>query len=882
MKKFIHFLSIILFFAVFCTATVSAGQFSERYVKPVIKNFSPFDYKGHGQMWNIIQGKDGVIYFANTYTGVLLYDGRYWKRVSLKKSMTMRSLARDREGTVYAGGRGDFGYLKTSHGITEFISLRAHIPQEFRNFGNVWQVLVADQGVYFVTYRNIFRWFKNRIDVIETASQFYPAGKAFGKLYVLQKDTGLMRIEEASLIAVPDAVSFRNNNIIANVFIPFDKNSIMVVSRNKGCFIYNGKKLRPYHTEANRYLAENLVYTSALLSHGLFAFGTKRGGLVIIEKGGKIKSIINKKHGLRDNHILSMFVDSSGGLWLGLNNGISRVDFFPPLTSFNETSGYRGSVLSILRQNGKLYLATSLGLYKENLRVKIGRPFFRKVPGINGQVKKLIKGDGDLLAATLFGVYHISGGKINYRISRDTVYDMILSKKRPDILFTIVTGKGVSAIQKLAGRWIRRGRITGLEDNVKSVAEDEDNKIWITTEKNGIIRGTYSMIENRFMEEKRFPGNTIGAGIRISTVSKKLLFCTERGIFSFNEERNSFETEKKIGKFFTGKDIIEVIENPGGSLWVREGILFHIFAAERGEDGTYLMNSAPFFGLQRFRCYTVYNDREGLVWFGGPEGLVSYNRKHIPESFTAYPPLIRRADANGRPFFGESCKNPGFFENKNGNVDLDNSFNSLSFSFSIPFYYDESRNQYQVKLENHDTEWSAWSNSTEAFYHSLPEGSYSFLVRGKNINSEISETGRYNFTISPPWYKRWWAFIIYIAAAYLFYRGWLYIKLRINIIREKIFEMEVEKILKSGTYKKTRDNKSKALSRFSEENNLTRREEEILSHIIEGMSTNDIASLLRISPTTAKKHIQNLYEKTDTHSRIEIFTEFHKYIEKKL
>ncbi len=881
MKRSLFLMIIALLSAPVLPGNARAAFLAERYKRPAVKNFSPFDYSGHGQVWDIIQGSDGVIYFANTYTGILIYDGTYWRRVVLKKSMTMRSLGRDNEGVIYSGGKGDFGYLKKTGGVTEFVSLLEHVPEQYRSFGNVWQVLVSGQGIYFVTYRHIFRWFNKKIEVIETASRFYPAGRVFDKLYVLQRDSGLMRIEGSSLVPVPDAESFRKKNIIANVFIPYEMNSIIVASRDRGCFIYDGKKLRPFHTEANRYLVRNLVYSSALLPGNLMAFGTKRGGLIIIDKEGKIKSIINKKYGLRDNHLLSMFVDSYNGLWLGLNNGISRVDFFSPFSSFGESSGYSGSVLSILRQNGKLYLATSLGLYEENLKAGTGGVFFRKIPGINGQVKKLVEADGSFLAATLFGVYLVSRGKTDYRISHDTIYDMIRSRKRPELVFTLVTGKGVQALQKLTGRWISRGIISGIADNISAIAGDQEGNIWMATENGEIIKGSFGILDNIFKEEKRFPHSNMGSNIRISFVSGKLLFTTERGIFSYDPGEERFRTEGTIGKFFANKDIIEVIENPGGSVWVREGILFHIYYAEREKGGSYSLNDVPFFGLQKFRCYTVYNDSEGLVWFGGPRGLTAYNRKQLRSGSAAYPPLISRIEANGSTFYGGKGEKADFLKSKKGETGLPGRYNSLRFYYSSPFYYDESRNQYQVKLENYDKEWSSWSTAADTLYHSLPPGSYEFRVRARNTGTQISETGVYGFTIYPPWYKSWWAFFVYIAGAFLLYRGGKYIRLRINIIREKIFEMEVERILQNGTYKKTKDNKSLAMNHFSQDNNLTRREEEILSHIIEGMSTNDIANLLRISPTTAKKHIQNLYEKTGTHSRIEIFTEFYKYIEKK-
>jgi len=58
--------------------------------------------------------------------------------------------------------------------------------------------------------------------------------------------------------------------------------------------------------------------------------------------------------------------------------------------------------------------------------------------------------------------------------------------------------------------------------------------------------------------------------------------------------------------------------------------------------------------------------------------------------------------------------------------------------------------------------------------------------------------------------------------------------------------------------------------------NLTKREGEILQLLIKGISTKDIAKRISISPGTAKNHILNIYKKTWTHSKFELFALYKK------
>jgi LuxR family maltose regulon positive regulatory protein len=53
---------------------------------------------------------------------------------------------------------------------------------------------------------------------------------------------------------------------------------------------------------------------------------------------------------------------------------------------------------------------------------------------------------------------------------------------------------------------------------------------------------------------------------------------------------------------------------------------------------------------------------------------------------------------------------------------------------------------------------------------------------------------------------------------------------------------------------------------------LTERETEILSLLSKGLKNREIAEKIFLSPTTIKKHIYNIYQKLDVHSRIEVVT----------
>ena len=93
--------------------------------------------------------------------------------------------------------------------------------------------------------------------------------------------------------------------------------------------------------------------------------------------------------------------------------------------------------------------------------------------------------------------------------------------------------------------------------------------------------------------------------------------------------------------------------------------------------------------------------------------------------------------------------------------------NSLRFEYAAPFYEKENKTQYQTWMEGFDKGWSAWGKNTYKEYTNLSAGKYTFHVRAKNIYNKISEEAVYSFTILPPWYNTWWAYLLY-ALIFLF------------------------------------------------------------------------------------------------------------------
>lgn len=123
------------------------------------------------------------------------------------------------------------------------------------------------------------------------------------------------------------------------------------------------------------------------------------------------------------------------------------------------------------------------------------------------------------------------------------------------------------------------------------------------------------------------------------------------------------------------------------------------------------------------------------------------------------------------------------------NLKLPYYYNHISFFFDGIKWENQSNVNYEYKIDKLDKKWRS-SNETRAEYRNLPPGKHKFLIRGKSSFSELSEPFIYEFTITPPWWKTWYARLAYIIIGMLLI--WRVIKYRTQSLEKKQKELESE------------------------------------------------------------------------------------------
>ena len=777
------FVSLLILFPIFSMATLARSTNSELGV-PYIQNYGEKDYNANPQNWAIVQDIRGVMFFGNT-AGVLEFDGVHWR---LRNPAIALSLAVDSSGVVYVGSLGDLGYLQPdSSGQLVFTSLKDSIPKENRNFHDVWTTLNVDGAIYYQTRNYLFRWAERKMKIFSSHSGFQSVFSIGKNLYTNQSGIGLTQMRGDSLILIPGGAKFAYLGV--TTMLPFGKGTILIGTANQGLFLYNGTVVRPFPTELDAFFKENILYSGNRLPDGTFALGTRRGGLAIMNRKGKLIRILDKNNGLRDATVSNSYPDRQGGLWLALNNGIARVELNTPFTSFGQENGLKGHVLAVTRHRGVLYVGTSVGVFYFPRRKKItktgsnssfvsGR--FLPVKNIQAQCWSFLSWGGILLVATTEGVYGIRKDQAGL-LKTGWAYSTFLYRDplKKDRIF-VGLADGLAILKLKNGKIMDGGRVKGITERVRTISRDGANRLWLGTIFSGVLRVLSLQTQNGTLQAKvkkyGSKEGITGAQINVYAVNGHLEAGTEKGLRRYDPRSDFFRSDATFAAVLADstRDVAYTVPDAYGNVWIYSGFgeavgQWDLALAVRDNAGKYQWKDRPFKRIKASgSVYTIYPEKSGVTWFGTSQGIIRYDSRKSINDEAPFPMLIRKVTVNSDSTIFRGNLPPLARAQL---PTLDYHHNALRFEFALPFYDDLPANRYSFKLKGFDKKWSAWTSEVRKDYTNLHEGDYAFEVRGKNVYGRVSQPAMFRFSILPPWYRTIWAYALYLGLGVLALAG---------------------------------------------------------------------------------------------------------------
>lgn len=747
----------LLLLASFISIFSTQGQVKKLGL-PEIKNYKRTDYKGGTQNWDIDQDKDGNVYFANN-NGLFQFDGTTWHKYSLPNLSVIRAVEIQDSGKIFVSGYNEFGYFKPdSDGRLIYFSLSKFLNTRNDNTENtidiVWKIHFNKQEVIFQSFSSIFIYKNNSIKTIKAPTKFHFSFKVKDKIYFQDVTYGLMVYKDNKLQTIP-ASTFLNNTQVWGMF-NLTNTKTLIATLDKGLFSYENGKFSPWNSEANDFTIKNSCLGGVIMKNNYIVLNSVRNGIIVCDSNGKIIQLINLKNGLQNNTVLSSFIDNKNNLWLGLDNGITFINENSPFSYFGYSYDI-GTVYASVIYKDNLYVATNQGVFYHHWDTQFKEEPFSLVEGTTGQANNVQVIDGQLICSHNRGALLIEAGKLIKILDEDGYWVFKKIPGRPNYMIGS-NYNGFSLYTKTSSGWQLVHQIEGFYKSVGEFEIDMKN-IWVKKD-NLLYKIALNLGFKNFKDIKTYQNlsETDNGVFTIQKINNTIYFKTENHFYKYSENSNVFFIDKFSSKLFESLLVATSIrEDQYQNVWYAKKSGLGVLMKKSKDNYTNI--ESPFYNLSQdlvLNNLSVNTVNPENIFFGFTQGLAHYNSKASKEFMDKPEAYIRSFSSNKDTiFYG------------NGRIKTDKykipfSSNDVKFTFASPTFENIDKIKYSYQLDGFDDKWSNWSSSYLKEYTNLREGNYTMKVKVINSYGVPSDETSFTFTISPPWYRHFLAYLFYI------------------------------------------------------------------------------------------------------------------------
>jgi signal transduction histidine kinase/ligand-binding sensor domain-containing protein/DNA-binding response OmpR family regulator len=308
------------------------------------------------------------------------------------------------------------------------------------------------------------------------------------------------------------------------------------------------------------------------------------------------------------------------------------------------------------------------------------------------------------------------------------------------------------------------------DNNITCINKDSNGTIWIGTEfglnkiqnflsdystfEYGEIKSLLKNIEfQRFKAEDGLSGNSIKSIIEDN--NKRLWLATDNGI-----------------------SMIDLITNNIFKLGVQEGI----------QNSEFMVNSYA-------------QDQDGILYFGGEQGLVFFNPDSIYfEKFEHQIFINELKILNNKIVTGVEYADRIILEKNiesTEHIELDYKEVLIEIGFVTTEFEHPEEILYYYKLDGYDIDWIQSKNYSKASYTKVPPSEYTFRVKAQTANKHWTKEAQLKIIIHPPFWATWWfiSLITLIAILLIIF----YVRLRLRNIKKQ------KKYLENIVHERTKD-----------------------------------------------------------------------------
>lgn len=756
----------------------------------------------NNSVMSIYQDEDGFMWFG-TYDGLNRYDG-YECRVYRNQigdttsllSNTVYTIDGDSRRNLWVGGMKGACVYTPATGVfhaLRYLPFQSKTPMLLHE--NVQKIETVDNGLVLVGTQQAGLLLFNengytgtqiplitaagtrlRYDVVATV-----AAANGDSAWVFVQQVGLCRYTRTA-----GTLQLVNGTVRQANCLKTAGNRNLWIGTNEGLLLYN--------TAGNTFSSGMLPGKNRVINlcedrKGDVWIGTDDAGIFIMSKGVS-KPLPNSTEGAlpltRSISVWGIYEDAAGRKWIGtLRGGVSMIDAAP---DYFRKVVYRPGVkerpvdnfiFSFCEdENSNLWIGTD----------GAGLRYWNRAQNTFTNYTRNADGAGNLSSNFITSIVKDASGSV----------------------WASTWSGGINKIQP-AARQVKHyscfNTVTGLEEkNIWVMYEDKDKTLWASATNHGCLYrynpgadqfelfdttitdvqclaetadgsfwgGNYSTLIRIDKKSRRHTVFSIGYTIRcILEDSRKNLWIgtQEGGLLLFNRATGSYR-RYSMTNGLPGNTVLRILEDKKGDLWLSTYNGLSRFKYSEGRFRNYSYTD----GLQsnQFSFNAALRLSTGELAFGGINGFNLFYPDSIHDQQQQQAILLNGLLVNNIPIE----KNIGYVTEWNRDrvaaLRLPFEQTTLLLNFVSLGYSGTDKLKYASYLEGWDKEWNYASNARQASYSRLHEGTYTFKVRVTDAyNNWGPEVSLLTITVLPPWYRSWWARLLYGIAAVALVYGYL-------------------------------------------------------------------------------------------------------------
>jgi signal transduction histidine kinase/ligand-binding sensor domain-containing protein/DNA-binding response OmpR family regulator len=764
----------------------------------------------------IFQDKKGFLWFA-TRDGLNKYDGyqftvyrHIFNDPNSISNSAISCITEDVEGNLWVGTYNG-GINKLDKNTGKFIHFKLSDDQKNIESLSISAIVATpDNKIWASTYgygllcfdnnKKTIRWRLVETELLTTNDIALCYRDRKGNLWIGGHYGTITRIDKND-----KAHSFRlKNNLLPkknqiNCFYEDLKGNLLIGTRGNGLFRYEEKtgQFIQLLYEPNQSDRLNLIVAMAYDKQGVLWVATDNGMVLINHEDYQHPIIIpsnpDAENAISSHAIQSLFIDKDDNTWIGAWEAGLNVYYHRR----NNLQLYKHKVNStqhLLRDkvtaiscesNDKIWIGSNNGLTLMDRKNNVFKHYLNSSVSSssrdNNDVNFLLNDDdGDLLLLTWeVGLKILKKGSttfVPYLYSKEKYFyhlTCIAKSSIPDSYWIGTQEEGILLFNKKTGIFKPLAEVNKkgllLSMHINAVLEDKQGILWIATFNNGIF--CYNRKTHKIAHYKQANATGIYKATQISKVfqdsQQRIWVATHgAGLWLFQPSTNNF-------KVWTTQDglpnntIKGILEDNHRNLWLSTNNGLSQFIVFSNTFRNYTKSD----GLQgsEFLINAYAQNSKGEMFFGGTEGLNVFHPDSLVESNEVPPVYITGIKLFNKAVFANQQDSPlakDILQTQEISLNADQ--NVLAIDYTALDFQQLKNNQYAYMLQGFDNDWNFVGNKRTASYTNLNAGEYLFRVKATNNDGIWNhQEAILKVIILPPWYKTWWAFMIYSVLIFL-------------------------------------------------------------------------------------------------------------------